>query len=324
MKVLVTGGAGFIGSHLAERLLDRGDEVTVVDNLSTGAYDNIRPFVGHPRFRLVVTEITDEATLEREVRAADEVYHLAAAVGVKLIVDEPVRTVVTNIRGTEIVLGLCAKYHRKTLLASTSEVYGKLESVPFHEDAVSIIGPTTISRWAYACSKMMDEFLAFAYHHEQGLPVVIVRFFNTVGPRQKGRYGMVLPRFVQRALAGEPIEIHGTGKQTRCFSYVGDILTGVLALMEEPRALGEVFNLGSDEEITIEDLAKRVVERTGSQSELRYVPYEQAFARGFEDMYRRVPCTDKARQIVDFRTTLDLNGIIDKVVEHYRARPDGG
>lgn len=324
MKVLVTGGAGFIGSHLAERLLDRGDEVTVVDNLSTGAYENIRPFVGHDRFRLVVTEITDEATLEREVRAADEVYHLAAAVGVKLIVDEPVRTVVTNIRGTEIVLGLSAKYHRKTLLASTSEVYGKLDSVPFHEDAVSIIGPTTISRWAYACSKMMDEFLAFAYHQEQGLPVVIVRFFNTVGPRQKGRYGMVLPRFVQRALAGEPIEIHGTGKQTRCFSYVGDILTGVLALMQEPRSLGEVFNLGSDEEVTIEDLAKRVVERTGSHSELRYVPYEQAFARGFEDMHRRVPCTDKAGRLVGFRTTLDLNGIIDKVVEHYRARSDAG
>lgn len=318
MKVLVTGGAGFIGSHLIAELLARGDEVCVIDNLATGAFHNIQPFSEDPRFRLVVTEITDAVSVEREIRGADQVYHLAAAVGVRLIVEEPVRTIATNILGTEVVLGLCAKYHRQTMLASTSEVYGKLEDVPFREDAVSVIGPTSINRWAYACSKMMDEFLALAYHKERGLPVVITRFFNTVGPRQRGQYGMVLPRFVQQALAGEDIIVHGTGQQSRCFGYVGDVVDGVLKLMAEPSAQGEVFNLGSDEEVTIEELAKRIVERTGSSSKLRYIPYEQAFSRGFEDMQRRVPCLDKAHQIIGYQPTVDLNGIIDKVVAYYR------
>ncbi|NUP99571.1 MAG: GDP-mannose 4,6-dehydratase [Armatimonadetes bacterium] len=318
MNVLVTGGAGFIGSHLVERLLAQGDHVCVIDNLATGSYRNIERFVGEPNFRLIVTDITDRETLEREIRAADRVYHLAAAVGVRLIVDEPVRTIQTNILGSEVVLSLCSKYHRPTLLASTSEVYGKRDAVPFREEDASSIGPTTTNRWAYACSKMMDEFLALAYRHEQGLPVVVVRFFNTVGPRQRGRYGMVVPRFVQQALAGEDLVIHGDGQQQRCFGYVGDVLNGVLALMDEPRAVGQVFNLGNNEEVTIEELARRVVERTGSSSKLRYQPYEEAFSSGFEDMQRRVPCLDKARDLVGYRPTVDLNGIIDKVVAYYR------
>lgn len=321
MKVLVTGGAGFIGSHLVERLLGRGDSVCVLDNLSTGTYQNVAPFVDRPGFRLVVTDVTDLRTVEREVQEADQVYHLAAAVGVRLVVEEPVKTISTNILGTETVLSQCAKFHKKTFLASTSEVYGKLDSVPFTEDAASVIGPTTINRWSYACSKMMDEFLALAYHRERGLPVVIVRFFNTVGPRQRGRYGMVLPTFVQQALAGADLTIHGDGQQSRCFGYVGDVLNGVLALMDHPDAVGQVFNLGSDEEVTIEELARRIVARVGSTSKLRYVPYDEAYAQGFEDMKRRRPCLAKARRLVGYEPTVDLNGIIDRVVQHFREDP---
>jgi len=221
-----------------------------------------------------------------------------------------------------VVLGLCAKHHRRTLLASTSEVYGKLEEVPFHEDAVSVLGPTTTSRWAYGCAKMVDEFLALAYHTERGLPVVIVRLFNTVGPRQRGRYGMVLPTFVRQALAGEDLTVHGSGQQSRCFGYVGDVVGGMMGLMDETRALGQVFNLGNDEEITIEALAQRVVARTGSASRLRFVPYDEAFASGFEDMQRRVPCLDKAREYVGYQPTVTLDGIIDRVVAYFRANPD--
>ncbi len=322
MKVLVTGGAGFIGSHLVAELLARGDEVCVLDNLATGAYHNIQPFNGNPRFRLVVTEITDHAALEREVRWADEVYHLAAAVGVRLVVEQPVQTIATNILGSEVVLSLCAKHHRHVLLASTSEVYGKLETVPFCEDAVSVIGPSSTSRWAYACSKMMDEFLALAYHSEKGLPVVIVRFFNTVGPRQRGRYGMVLPTFVQQALAGRSLTIHGSGTQRRCFGYVGDVVSGMLALMSEPRANGEIFNLGNDEEVTITDLARKVIAACGSSSELRYIPYDEAFTAGFEDMQRRVPSLEKAKRVVGYEPTVNLDGIIERVVAYYRDDPD--
>jgi len=322
VKVLITGGAGFIGSHLVRSLLDRGDEVCVLDNLATGSYKNVLPFVDHDAFRLVVTEITDEAAVEREVRASDHVYHLAAAVGVRLIVDEPVKTLATNILGTEVVLSLCAKHHKRTLLASTSEVYGKLDAVPFREDDASVLGPTTKSRWAYGCAKMVDEFLALAYHAERGLPVVVTRFFNTVGPRQRGRYGMVLPSFVRAALANEDLIVHGNGTQARCFGYVGDVVGGMLALMAEPTAVGQVFNLGNDEEITIADLAKRVIERTGSSSRIRFVPYEEVFSSGFEDMQRRVPCLDKARQYIGYKPTEDLNGIIDKVVAYYRQTPD--
>jgi UDP-glucose 4-epimerase len=322
LKVLVTGGAGFIGSHLVERLLARGDEVCVLDNLATGTYRNVVPFVEDPLFRLVVTEITDQPAVEREVRWADRVFHLAAAVGVRLIVEEPVKTLATNILGSEVVLGLCAKHHRRTLLASTSEVYGKLDSVPFSEDDASVLGPTTKSRWAYGCAKMVDEFVALAYHNERGLPVVIVRLFNTVGPRQRGRYGMVLPTFVRQALAAEDLTVHGDGKQSRCFGYVGDVVEGMLRLMDEPKATGEVFNLGNDEEVNIEDLARRVIARTGSSSRLRYVPYADAFVGGFEDMQRRVPCLDKARAIVGFAPTVNLDGIIDRVVEYFRTNPD--
>ena len=322
MKVLVTGGAGFIGSHLVERLLARGDEVCVLDNLTTGAYQNVERFVENSRFRLVVTKVTDETAVEREVMWADHVYHLAAAVGVRLIVEQPVMTLATNILGSEVVLGLCAKHHRRTLLASTSEVYGKLDTVPFREDDASVIGPTSKSRWAYGCAKMVDEFLALAYHSERGLPVVIVRLFNTVGPRQRGRYGMVLPRFVQQALLGEDLVVHGTGQQSRCFGDVSDVVEGMLRLMSEPQALGQVFNLGNDQEITIEDLARRVIERAGSASEIVHVPYSEAFESGFEDMQRRVPCLDKARQLVGYRPTVDLDGIIDRVIAYYRNNPD--
>ena len=322
MKVLVTGGAGFIGSHLIAELLARGDEVCVIDNLATGAFHNIQPFSEDPRFRLVVTEITDATAVEREVRWADQVYHLAAAVGVRLIVEQPVKTIATNILGSEVVLGLCAKHHRRTLLASTSEVYGKLEEVPFREDAVSVIGPSSTSRWAYACSKMMDEFLGLAYHSERGLPVVIVRLFNTVGPRQRGRYGMVLPTFVQQALAGRSLTIHGSGQQSRCFGYVGDVVGGMMKLMAEPQAAGEIFNLGNDQEVTIEELAQRVKAACGSSSELRYIPYDEAFAAGFEDMQRRVPSLEKANRVVGYQPTVDLDGIIERVVAYYRDDPD--
>lgn len=322
MRILVTGGAGFVGSHLVELLLARGDEVCVLDSLATGTYRNVAPFRDDDRFRLVVTDITDEPALDREVRWADQVYHLAAAVGVRLVVEEPVKTIATNIRGTEVVLSLCAKYHRQTLLASTSEVYGKLEEVPFREDAVSVIGPTTTNRWAYACSKMMDEFLALAYHGERGLPVVIVRLFNTVGPRQRGRYGMVVPTFVQQALANQPLTVHGSGEQSRCFGYVGDVVGGMAKLMAAPAAVGEVFNLGNDQEISISNLALRIKERSGSSSELRYVPYDEAFSAGFEDMQRRVPCLDKAARLVGYRPEVDLDGIIDRVIAFFRDNPD--
>ncbi len=322
MKVLVTGGAGFIGSHLTERLLERGDEVCVVDNLATGTYHNIQPFADHERFRLLVTEITDRPTLEREVMWADQVYHLAAAVGVRLIVEEPVRTIATNIIGTEVVLGLCAKHHKPTFLASTSEVYGKLAEVPFREEAASVIGPSTTNRWAYACAKMMDEFLALAYHAERGLPVVIARLFNTVGPRQRGRYGMVIPTFVQQALAHRPVTIHGSGEQTRCFAYVGDVIGGILGLMAEPRANGQVFNLGNDEEVSIADLAARIRDAAESRSELVLIPYEQAWKSGFEDMQRRVPCLDKARALIGYQPKVNLDGIIERVVSYYRENPE--
>lgn len=322
MNVLVTGGAGFIGTHLVERLLARGDAVCILDNLSTGSFYHLHRFEQHANFRLVVTEITDRAAVEREVRWADQVYHLAAAVGVRLIVERAVNTIETNILGSEVVLSLCAMYHKPVFLASTSEVYGKLEAVPFREDAASVIGPSSTNRWAYACSKMMDEFLALAYHNERGLPVVIVRFFNTVGPRQRGSYGMVIPRFVQAALRGEPLCVHGTGEQSRCFGYVGDVIRAVLQLMEEPAAYGQVYNIGSDEEVTINELARRVIERSGSASVIERVPYKDVYNSNFEDMQRRVPCLDKVRGLIGYEPTVNLDGILDAVIDYYRNDPD--
>ncbi|HAZ63330.1 MAG TPA: nucleoside-diphosphate sugar epimerase [Armatimonadetes bacterium] len=322
MKILVTGGAGFIGSHLVTSLLAAGHEVCALDDLSTGSYKNVQPFLDDSRFRLVVTDIVDAPAVEREVRAADQVYHLAAAVGVRLIVDEPVKTLATNIQGTEVVLEYCAKYHRQTFLASTSEVYGKLETTPFSEENASVLGPTTKSRWAYGCAKMVDEFLALAYHADRGLPVVIARFFNTVGPGQRGRYGMVVPNFVRAALEGRDLEVHGDGLQSRCFGHVEDVVRGMVALMAEPRANGQVFNLGNDEEVSIKALAERIVERTGSSSRIRYIPYEQAYSSGFEDMRQRVPCLDKVREYVGYQPTQNLDNIIDSVIEYYRNNPD--
>jgi UDP-glucose 4-epimerase len=318
--LLVTGGAGFIGSHLAEAALAAGDAVIAVDDLSTGSYRN----VGHLSrgdVHRVVASVDDAATIEGLVRSADIVYHLAAAVGVKLIVEDPVRTIETNIRGTEVVLRLANKWRRPVVLASTSEVYGKSERVPYAEDHDMVLGPTTHSRWAYAASKAIDEFLAIAYFRRDGLPVIIARLFNTVGPRQTGRYGMVIPTFVRQALAGEPITVYGDGGQSRAFTYVGDSVRALLDLPRYPAAFGEVFNVGGGEEITIMDLARLVRERTGSSSEIVTLPYDQAYAPGFEDMQRRVPDISKLQNVTGYAPSVGLAEIIDRVAEHHRQNP---
>lgn len=318
--LLVTGGAGFIGSHLAEAALAAGDAVIAVDDLSTGSYRN----VGHLSvgdFHLVVASVDDAPTIEGLMRSADIVYHLAAAVGVRLIVDDPVRTIETNIRGTEVVLRLANKWRRPVVVASTSEVYGKSARVPYAEDHDMVLGPTTHSRWAYAASKAIDEFLAIAYHRRDGLPVIIARLFNTVGPRQTGRYGMVLPTFVRQALAGEPITVYGDGRQSRAFTYVGDAVRALLDLPRYPAAFGEVFNVGGGEEISIMDLARLVRERTGSSSEIVTLPYDQAYAPGFEDMQRRVPDISKLQRVTGYTPTVGLMEIIDRVADHYRQNP---
>ncbi len=320
MKALITGGCGFIGSHLAEALLARGDEVTVVDNLSTGRFENIEPLVKRIGFHFAIENISNETVMDRLVSECDVIYHLAAAVGVDLIVKEPVRVIETNIRGCETVLRIAARYRKKIVLASTSEVYGKNEHVPFHEDDDSVIGATTRSRWSYACSKAMDEFLALAYAKELALPVIIIRFFNTVGPRQTGRYGMVVPRFVQQALRNEPITVYGDGQQSRCFTYVGDVIRAITGLVDEPRAVGEVFNVGSTEEVTIEQLARRTIALTGSSSEIVHIPYDQAYEAGFEDMRRRVPAIGKINQLIGWKPVVGLDGILTRVIEYFRQQ----
>jgi len=320
LKVLITGGSGFIGSHLSELLLqDETVKITVVDSLSTGKYNNIRHLTENPNYRLIVGDVTDFNLLEPLVADADHIYHLAAAVGVRRIIEQPVETIETNILGTEAVLKLAAKYHKKVLIASTSEVYGKNTNIPFSEDDDSVFGATVKSRWSYACSKAIDEFLALAYHKEKGLPVVIVRFFNTVGPRQTGRYGMVVPNLVQQALRGAPLTIYGDGQQSRCFTHVQDSIRCQRALMAEPRAVGQIFNLGGQEEVTIEQLAKRIIEMTGSKSELRYIPYSEAYEAGFEDMRRRVPNTAKVRELLGFAPDSELDTILTDVIEYFRA-----
>jgi UDP-glucose 4-epimerase len=319
MRALLTGGAGFVGSHLAEALLDRGDSVIVVDDLSTGSMDNIAHLKGRPGFEYVIDSIMNEPLTAELVDRADVVFHLAAAVGVKLIVEAPVRTIETNVHGTEVVLTHAAKKGKLVFIFSTSEVYGKSLAVPFHEDADLVLGPTPKHRWAYACSKAIDEFLALAYHRERDLPVVIVRLFNTVGPRQTGRYGMVIPNFVRQALTGAPITVHGDGTQTRSFTDVSDVVNGLLKLLGEARAVGQVFNLGNIEEISILDLAKRVKTMTGSTSEIVLIPYEQAYEAGFEDMPRRVPDLGKAHRLVGYQPSLGLNEILARVIAHTRA-----
>src|SRR5512134_2363643 len=320
MKALITGGAGFIGSHLAERLLQCGHEVGVVDNLSTGSIENISHLKSEPGFSYVIDTIDNEPLLAEWIDRSDVVFHLAAAVGVKLIVEQPVHTIETNVHGTEVVLKHANKKKKLVFIASTSEVYGKSADVPFREDADLVLGASAKHRWAYACSKLIDEFLALAYWKERKLPVVIVRLFNTVGPRQTGQYGMVLPTFVRQALAGQPITVFGDGTQSRSFTYVGDVVGALIKLAQEPRAVGEVFNIGNGHEITIRELAERVKALTGSLSPIVFVPYDEAYEAGFEDMPRRVPDISKIQSLIGFTPKMGLDDIIRAVVEHMRQR----
>lgn len=320
MKALITGGAGFIGSHLAERLLQTGHDVVVIDNLSTGSLKNLQNIEKHPKFRFVCGDVRNSETMHILIEQCDMVFHLAAAVGVQMIVDRPVHTIETNIHGSEVVLEIANKFRKKVLIASTGEVYGKSETVPFREDDDTILGSTKFSRWAYACSKAIDEFLGQAYYEQYGLPVIIARFFNTIGPRQTGRYGMVVPRFIERALKNEPILIYGTGQQTRCFSYVGDTLDGVIALMNHPDAPGRVYNIGSTEEITIEGLADKIIELTGSKSEKKFLSYEEAYGRSFDDMMRRVPCLDRIKEMVGYEPKTTLEQTLKIVIEDIKSR----
>ena len=319
MRALITGGAGFIGSHLAEALLNAGHEVDIIDNLSTGAIRNVGHLKSNPRFRYTIDTLTNEPLLAELIDRNDVIFHFAAAVGVKLIVEEPVHTIETNVHGTEVVLKHANKKRKKVVIASTSEVYGKSTDVPFREDADLVMGATVKHRWAYACSKAIDEFLALAYYKERGLPVIIVRFFNTVGPRQTGQYGMVLPSFVQQALSGAPITVFGDGTQSRSFTYVGDVVECLLKLINEPKAIGQVFNIGNKEEVTILKLAEIVKSLTGSASPIEFVPYDKAYEEGFEDMPRRVPDLTKVSQLVGYEPKVQLNEIITKVIDYFRT-----
>jgi UDP-glucose 4-epimerase len=320
MRALITGGAGFIGSHLAEVLLERGDQVAVIDDLSTGRMENIQHLKGRPGFSYTIDTIQNRAAMAELVDDADVVFHLAAAVGVRLIIESPVQTIETNVKGTELVLELAAKKRKTVMVASTSEVYGKANVLPFAEDNDIVLGPTSKSRWSYACSKAIDEFLALAYFKEKRVPVSIVRFFNTVGPRQTGQYGMVVPNFVQQALAGKPITVFGDGKQSRCFTWVGDAVHAVVALAGHGEAVGQVFNIGSEEEITIADLAYLVKEKTRSVSPVEFIPYDRAYEEGFEDMPRRVPDLGKIRRLIGYRPSVDLSGTLDAIIDYYRPR----
>ena len=320
MRVLITGGAGFIGSHLSDAYLQRGDEVFVIDDLSTGSFENIRHLKENPNFHYTIESVHNQPVTAELVDQCDVVVHLAAAVGVKLIVESPVRTIETNVRGTENVLALANKKKKKVLIASTSEVYGLSAEVPFREDGNLVMGATTKGRWSYACSKAIDEFLALAYWHEKKLPTVVVRLFNTVGPRQTGRYGMVIPTFVKQALSGRPITVYGDGKQSRCFGYVVDVVGALTKLMDHPEAVGKVFNVGSNEEISILGLAERVKKLTQSKSEIVFVPYDEAYEEGFEDMPRRVPDISKVGNLIGFRPEMSLDGILNSVINFQNGR----
>jgi nucleoside-diphosphate-sugar epimerase len=320
LRYLITGGAGFIGSHLAERLLDRGDHVVLLDNLSTGSMENIKHLKGASGMNYYLDAIENRQLLAELVDDADVIIHLAAAVGVRLIVESPVRTIETNVNGTQLILEAACKKRKLVLTASTSEVYGKNTNVPFHEDADLVLGPTTKGRWSYAASKALDEFLALSYWKEKKLPVIVVRFFNTVGPRQTGRYGMVVPNFVKQALDNGTISIYGSGKQSRCFCDVRDTVEAVIRLMDNERAIGEVVNIGNTEEISIEDLAKVVKQRLGSSSPLEYVPYDKAYEPGFEDMMRRVPSVEKLQSLTGFRPQTPLTEIIDRVAAYFQQQ----
>ena len=319
MKALLTGGAGFVGSHLAEALLAQGHSVLVVDDLSTGSMDNIVHLKGRKGFEYVIDTVMNEPLVAELIDRADVVYHLAAAVGVKLIVEAPVRTIETNVHGTEVVLTHASKKGRLVVIFSTSEVYGKSIAVPFQEDADLVLGPTPKHRWAYACSKAIDEFLALAYYRERKLPVIVARLFNTVGPRQTGRYGMVIPNFVRQALSDEAITVFGNGKQTRSFTDVSDVVGALIKLVQEPRAIGQVFNIGNTEEISILDLAERIRTMASSRSTIEFVPYEKAYDAGFEDMPRRVPDLTKIGEYIGYRPTVDLDEILKRVIEHTKT-----
>ena len=320
MRVLITGGAGFIGSHLADAYLQRGADVYVIDDLSTGKIENIQHLKGNPRFHYTIESVHNQPVTAELVDQCDVIFHLAAAVGVKLIVESPVRTIETNVRGTEVILALANKKKKKVMIASTSEVYGLSSDVPFREDGNLVMGATTKGRWSYACSKAIDEFLALAYWREKKLPTIVVRLFNTVGPRQTGQYGMVIPTFVKQALAGRPITVYGDGTQSRCFGYVGDVVGALIGLMENEAAVGQVFNIGSNEEITILELAQRVKELTRSSSDIVFVPYDEAYEEGFEDMPRRVPDISKVRELVGFHPKMSLDGILKSVIDYQSGR----
>jgi len=320
LRILITGGAGFIGSHLSDAYIQRGDEVYVLDDLSTGTIENIQHLKGHPRFHYTIDSVHNQPVTAELIDQCGAIFHLAAAVGVKLIVESPVRTIETNVHGTEVVLSLANKKKKKVLIASTSEVYGLSTDVPFREDGNLVMGATTKGRWSYACSKAIDEFLALAYWREKKLPTIVVRLFNTVGPRQTGQYGMVIPTFVKQALAGRPITVYGDGNQSRCFGYVGDVVGALVKLMDHPDAVGQVFNIGSNSEISILELAQRVKQITHSDSDVVFVPYDEAYEEGFEDMPRRVPDITKVSELVGFKPAMSLDGILESVVDYHVGR----
>jgi UDP-glucose 4-epimerase len=318
MKVLITGGAGFIGSHLCEKLLQSGDEVTVLDNLSTGKYENVAHLKENPNFNLVVGSVLNEKLVDKLCEKTDIIYHLAAAVGVELIVKQPLQSLTTNIKGSEIVLDMAQRYNKRVLITSTSEIYGKNTNGPLREDDDRILGSPLKSRWSYSTAKAVDEMLAFVYWKEKGLPTIIVRLFNTVGPRQTGAYGMVIPRFVAQALKNEPLTVYGDGSQSRCFLHVRDVVGALSKLMRHPEALGSVFNIGSQEEITIKHLAEKIIQLTESNSHISYVPYDQAYEEGFEDMQRRVPDISRVQNLIGYKPTENLEGILKSVIDHFK------
>ena len=320
MRAFITGGAGFIGSHLSEALLERGDQVLVLDNLSTGSIDNIRHLKGRAGFEYFIDSVENEPLLAELIDRSDVIFHFAAAVGVKLIVEQPVQTIETNVHGTEVVLKHANKKKKLVVVASTSEVYGKSNNVPFREDSDLVLGPTPKHRWAYACSKAIDEFLALAYWKERKLPVIIVRFFNTVGPRQTGRYGMVIPNFVRQALAGEPITVFGDGEQSRSFTHVSDVVDALIKLVQQPAAIGQVINIGNTQEVTMRQLAERVRELSGSSSPIKLIPYEEAYESGFEDMPRRVPDLSKVAAMIGYTPRHGLDEILVQVIDYFRQK----
>lgn len=318
MKTLITGGAGFVGSHLTDKLIKDGHEVTIIDDLSTGRYSNVEHLDGQPNFRLIIDTVLNEHLMEDLIKESDQVFHMASAVGVKLIMDHPVRTIETIFRGTDVVLKYCSRYRKRVLIPSTSEVYGKGTAVPFREEDDILKGSTSKHRWAYACAKELDEFLALAHWKETRLPVIVIRLFNTVGPRQTGQYGMVVPRFVKAALTDQPIPVFGDGKQSRCFGHVLDIIEALAKAIQTPECYGQVMNLGNPEEVTIKRLAEKTVEMLQSRSKIEYIPYDEVYGEGFEDMQRRVPGLEKAQRLIGFQPTRTLDNIINDVADQFR------